>query len=207
MGDDAALRGTCLALGRGLRATKRVDIPNVGFIRQALQAHLTGLQGTGFADPHYAELSFLTVVLHVKNFARLDEAERKKVDIHEGIESTLTLLQHQLKGCIRIERNFGDLPEIECFPNQLNQIFMNILVNAAQAIHDGGTIKIKTSREQDRVRVEIADSGVGIPPEHLSKIFDPGFTTNVNLACVPDEVYSVSAGFKVAALPLLGGGR
>src|SRR5437016_3470289 len=76
----------------------------------------------------------MKIVRSLRNFARLDEAERKKVNIHEGLDSTLTLLQHQLKGCIRIERNFGDLPEIECFPNQLNQIFMNLLVNAVQAI-------------------------------------------------------------------------
>jgi two-component system NtrC family sensor kinase len=119
----------------------------------------------------------MKIVRSLKNFARLDEAERKTVNIHEGIESTLILLKHQLKNRIRIERQFGDLPEIECFPNQLNQVFMNILVNAAQAIHDRGTITIKTYRAGDSVRVEITDSGVGIPEEHLSKIFDPGFTT------------------------------
>ena len=80
----------------------------------------------------------ITIVRSLKNFARLDEAERKTVNIHEGIESTLTLLRHQLKNRIRIVKEFGDLPDIECFPNQLNQVFMNILVNAAQAIQDRG---------------------------------------------------------------------
>lgn len=117
------------------------------------------------------------IVRSLKNFARLDEAERKKVNIHEGIESTLALLRHQLKNRIRVVKRFGDIPEIECFPNQLNQVFMNVLVNAAQAIQDHGEITVTTCREGDRVKISISDSGPGIAPEHLSKIFDPGFTT------------------------------
>ena len=117
------------------------------------------------------------IVRSLKNFARLDEAERKKVNIHEGIESTLTLLQHQLKNRIRIVKDFGDITEIDCFPNQLNQVFMNILVNAAQAIPDRGEIRVKTWSEGDSVKISISDTGVGIPPENLPKIFDPGFTT------------------------------
>jgi two-component system NtrC family sensor kinase len=116
-------------------------------------------------------------VRSLKNFARLDEAERKTVNIHDGIESTLTLLQHQLKNRISIVKEFSPVPDIECFPNQLNQVFMNILVNAAQAIEDRGTIVVKTSNTGDKIKVSISDSGKGIPPENLSKIFDPGFTT------------------------------
>jgi signal transduction histidine kinase len=119
----------------------------------------------------------VNVVRRLKNFARLDEAERKKVNIHEGIESTLTLLHHQLKNRIRIVKQFGDIPEVECFPNQLNQVFMNVLVNAAQAIPEKGEIQVRTWVENDIVKISIRDTGVGIPAEHLSKIFDPGFTT------------------------------
>jgi len=119
----------------------------------------------------------MKIVHSLKNFARLDEAERKEVDIHEGIESTLTLVQHQLRNRIQVEKQFADLPEIQCHPIQLNQVFMNILVNAAQAIPDQGTIMIKTLKEGGNVKVVIGDTGVGIPQEHLSKIFDPGFTT------------------------------
>ena len=86
-------------------------------------------------------------------------------------------MHHQLKNRIQVEKRFADLPEIECHPNQLNQVFMNILVNAAQAIPDGGTITIETFEEGENVKVVISDTGVGIPREHLSKIFDPGFTT------------------------------
>jgi signal transduction histidine kinase len=119
----------------------------------------------------------VSIVRRLKNFARLDEAERKKVDIHEGIQSTLTLLRHQLKDRIRIVRRFGNLPEVECFPNQLNQVFMNILVNAAQAIPERGEIRVRTWQENDNVKISISDTGVGIAPEHLSKVFDPGFNT------------------------------
>ena len=118
------------------------------------------------------------IVRSLKNFARLDEAEQKRVNLHEGIESTLTLLQHQLKHRIRIEREFGQLPEVLCHPNQLNQVFMNILVNAAQSIPGAGVIGIKTWRDDEGfVKIAISDTGVGIPREHLTKIFDPGFTT------------------------------
>ena len=116
------------------------------------------------------------IVKNLKNFARLDEADIQKTDIHEGIESTIALLQHQFKNRIKVETKFGELPEIICYPNELNQAFMNILVNAAQAIEGEGTIKVTTTENDDTVTITIADTGIGIPEEHLKKIFDPGFT-------------------------------
>jgi signal transduction histidine kinase len=117
------------------------------------------------------------IVRSLRSFARLDEAERKKVDIHEGLESTLTLIHHELKIRIELVRDYEDIPEIECFPNQLNQVFMNMLVNACQAIEGKGTITIRTRAEGDHVTVSFIDTGTGIRPENLDKIFDPGFTT------------------------------
>jgi two-component system NtrC family sensor kinase len=119
----------------------------------------------------------ISVVGSLKNFARVDEAEFKKADLHEGIESTLTIVQHQLKSRIHIERQYGSIPLVECHPNRLNQVFMNLLVNAAQAIPDQGTITIRTARKGDSVKIAISDTGVGIPQANLSKVFDPGFTT------------------------------
>ncbi len=117
------------------------------------------------------------IVRSLRNFARLDEAERKKVDIHEGIESTLTLVAHELKRRVKVIKELGAVREIECYPNQLNQVFMNILVNASQAIEGQGEIRIRTWEQDDTVRIAFSDNGKGIPPEVLPKVFHPGFTT------------------------------
>ena len=98
-------------------------------------------------------------------------------DLHEGIESTLTLLRHRLEERITVERRYGDLPEILCYPNRLNQVFMNVLLNAIQAIEERGTITIGTRREAGDAVVEFGDTGVGVPADRLDRIFDPGFTT------------------------------
>ena len=118
------------------------------------------------------------IVKSLRNFARLDEAERKKVDLHEGLDSTLTLIRHELKKGIEVVKDYGPLPVVDCFPNQLNQVFMNILINACHAIEGGGgKLIVRTRVDGDDALVEIVDNGKGIKPEHLPKIFDPGFTT------------------------------
>jgi signal transduction histidine kinase len=117
------------------------------------------------------------IVRNVRNFARLDEAVRQKADIHEGLDSTLTLLNHELKGRIKIVREFGNIRAVECYPNQLNQVFMNMLVNAAQSIDGDGEIRIKTWEENDTLRVSISDTGRGMTPDVKARIFEPGFTT------------------------------
>lgn len=136
------------------------------------------------------------IVLSLRNFSRTDEAEFKSVDIHEGIDSTLMILQHRLKAKpeqpdIEVIKDYGNLPLIECYAGQLNQVFMNILVNAIDALEESNALRtyqeIKNNPSQIRIRtsvvnstwleVAIADNGVGISKEFQQRIFDPFFTT------------------------------
>ncbi len=117
------------------------------------------------------------IVKSLKNFARLDESDFQKANILDGLDNTLTLLHHETKNKIEIIKKYEPIPLIHCYPNQLNQVFMNILVNAIQAIPDKGQIEIKTQNLKERIKISISDTGKGIDPRHLSRIFDPGFTT------------------------------
>ena len=117
------------------------------------------------------------IVRSLKNFARLDEAEFQKANILEGLDNTLTLLHHEMKNKVEIVKEYGEIPLLNCYPNQLNQVFMNLLANANQAIDGKGTITIKTFANGQNVTVQISDTGKGIPQENIRRIFDPGFTT------------------------------
>ncbi|MET0645803.1 MAG: ATP-binding protein [Pyrinomonadaceae bacterium] len=118
------------------------------------------------------------VVQNLRTFSRLDEAEFKKVDIHEGIDSTIRLLTHFYgDGRVTLLRDYGELPPVDCYAGQLNQVWLNLLVNAAYAVCDGGEVHITTRGEAERVVVRVSDTGRGIAPEHLTRIFDPFFTT------------------------------
>ena len=117
------------------------------------------------------------IVKGLRTFSRLDEDVLKVADIHEGLDSTLILLRNKYKDRIEIKKRYGDVPEIECYPGQLNQGFMNILSNAIDAIDDKGTITIVTSKSNGSIRIGIKDSGRGIPEDIQSRIFEPFFTT------------------------------
>ena len=117
------------------------------------------------------------ILKNLRTFVRLDEAEWKFADLREGIESTLALAAHLARGRIEVVREFGDLPAVECRPGPINQVVMNLLVNAFQAIEGRGTVWIRTRPDGDWVSLEVEDSGSGIKPEHLPKVFDAGFTT------------------------------
>jgi PAS domain S-box-containing protein len=135
------------------------------------------------------------LVVSLRNFSRLDESQMKLVDIHEGIESTLLILQHRLKAnagrpAIKIIKEYGNFPKVECYPSQLNQVFMNLIANAIDALEEynskhssqeiyshPNTIRISTSANSDTATIRIADSGIGINQEIIRKLFDPFFTT------------------------------
>ncbi|MCP4633419.1 MAG: hypothetical protein GY855_10880 [candidate division Zixibacteria bacterium] len=119
----------------------------------------------------------MNIVRRLRSFARLDEAEIKEADIHDGIEDTLTLIHHDIKHRLTVEKDYGDIPLISCYPGRLNQVFLNLFVNANQAIEDKGLIKIMTWMENEKVFITISDDGKGIPENEVSRIFDPGFTT------------------------------
>lgn len=137
------------------------------------------------------------IVLSLRNFSRMDEADCKTVDIHEGLENTLMILSHRLKAQpqrpeIVVVQDFGNLPLIECFPGQLNQVFMNILANAIDALEADAIeaeltkntsaqktpqITLRTEACVESVIISIADNGSGIPLEVRDRIFNPFFTT------------------------------
>jgi PAS domain S-box-containing protein len=138
------------------------------------------------------------IVFSLKSFSRTDEAEMKPVDIHEGIDTTLMILDHSLKvkagrSAIKLIKNYGNLPLVECYPGQLNQVFMNLIKNAIDALDeympqqslDGsqtkeGKIEIRTETlDSGRVAICIVDNGPGISPEVQQRLFDPFFTTKV----------------------------
>lgn len=119
------------------------------------------------------------IVQNLRTFSRLDEAEFKKSDVHEGIDSTLRLLsRYYSSDKITLIRDYGELPPVDSFSGQLNQVWMNLLVNAAQAIgNKSGEVQITTRSQEDSVLIEIKDTGCGIPKENLNRIFDPFYTT------------------------------
>lgn len=118
------------------------------------------------------------IVQDLKDFSHADTSEEWVwSDLRQGVESTLNIVWNELKYKVEVKRDYGELPEVECLPSQLNQVFMNLLVNAGQAIEERGEIRIGTGVEGDQVWVEIADTGKGIEEKNLKKIFDPFFTT------------------------------
>lgn len=117
------------------------------------------------------------IVKDLKTFARVDEADIKTADLNEGIESTLRVIWNELKYNCTVEKHYGDLPTIRCYPGQLNQVFMNILVNASHAIGEKGTVTIETLADDKAITLRFSDTGAGIAKENLEKLFDPFFTT------------------------------
>ncbi|HEU5485109.1 MAG TPA: ATP-binding protein [Microlunatus sp.] len=118
------------------------------------------------------------LVAAVRSYSQMDRASRQRVRVTDGLESTLVMLGHKLRSGIRIERQYAsDLPEIEAYPGELNQVWTNLIDNAADALGDAGVLRVGARTEGDRVVVEIADSGPGMPAEVAARAFEPFFTT------------------------------
>jgi signal transduction histidine kinase len=146
-------------------------------IAQLKQQHvieeLTGLVKDGL----YGTGQVAEIVGNLKDFSRLDRSKVTSFNLKEGLNSTLLLAKHLLKS-VTINKQFGDIPDILCAPSQINQVFLNLVTNATQAMEAGnGTLTLTTRRDGNGVAVEVADNGKGIAPEVLPKIFDPFFST------------------------------
>ncbi|MEE9554610.1 MAG: ATP-binding protein [candidate division Zixibacteria bacterium] len=134
--------------------------------------------GDAIAESLEGTVRVKQIVADLKSFSRVDRPGKEYTNINEGIESTLNIVWNQLKYMCKVEKEFGDIPEIECFPNRINQVFMNLLLNAGQAITgDSGVINIRTWADDSNIHVSIRDSGCGISEKNLKKIFEPFFTT------------------------------
>ena len=120
------------------------------------------------------------IVQDLKDFSHVDSSQEWRwADLHQGLDSTLNVVNNEIKYKAEVVKEYGELPQVECLPSELNQVFLNLLVNAAHAIADGerGRITLRSGSEGERVWIEVADNGCGIAPENLKRIFDPFFTT------------------------------
>ncbi|MCC7535351.1 MAG: GAF domain-containing protein [Deltaproteobacteria bacterium] len=171
-----AMTSTQVTLKRALARLDdllREESPEIHARHSPLVARVTaGMDVLTYATERVAD-----IVRRLRSFARLDEAQRKIVSVHEGLDDTLGVLARQLEGAT-IVRSYGDVPPIACSPASLNQVFLNVIQNAREALPpSGGTITVTTSADEQRVLVVIEDDGRGIAPEDLPRVFDPGFTT------------------------------
>ena len=130
------------------------------------------------------------MIASLKNFTRLDQAKFQKVDLHEGLDSTLTLLNYEMKNRIKVLKNYGDIPTIYCYPDELNQVFMNLFLNAIEAVKETGTIEITTRRNKNHIHIGVKDSGKGIPADKIQHLFEPGFTERENRVRMRTGLYT-----------------
>ncbi len=174
-----AVLSTSETMGRALRklrAALEQDFPGACENNRRLRAALRAMEDSGGVIASGSE-RVAEVVTRLRAFARLDEAELKPMAIHEGIETALALLAHQIPDDVTVTTDFGATPRVLCNPRQLNQVFYNLLLNARQAISGKGEIAITTATRGDRALIVVRDDGAGIPPDNLARIFDPSFTT------------------------------
>jgi len=144
------------------------------------------------------------LVRNMKGFARVDSDGMDLMDVNESIESALTIAQHQLRDRITVSKDLNEVPPVRCVPSQINQVVLNLINNAAQAMDDGGTLTLRSRRNGDFVELEVEDDGAGIPDDVMPKIFDPFFTTKpvgegtgLGLSIVHKIIHAHSGNIKV----------
>jgi len=163
---EPLLAGRDETLAEFERLRRQIDFPHLrADVRELLEESQDGVQRVR------------RIVQDLKDFSRVGEVERQTFDLHAGLDSTLNIVRHELKQKAEVIKQYGELPAIEGVPAQVNQVLLNLLVNAAQAIESDGRIVIRTSHEDDWVWVEIEDNGRGIPADNMTRIFEPFFTT------------------------------
>jgi PAS domain S-box-containing protein len=166
---DQAMQGCCADEQSApvLEARKRLKIDRI--LDDAHQLIAESQDGTGRVR---------RIVQDLKSFSRVDQAETALIDLNESLETTINIAWNELKYVAVLKREFGDIPKIKCFPQQLNQVFLNLLVNAAHALSENhGTITVRTEQDGNSVLVKVSDTGCGMPPEVQRRIFEPFFTT------------------------------
>ena len=157
------------------------------FIEKLVESQAKGEDATRYRDAITKLLSrsregterVKQIVQDLRTFSRTDQADLQSANLIEEIDRTLALMEPRFKGVVEVVREFEELPEVTCYPGQLNQVFLNLLMNACDVLEDenGGKITIRAKPTENGVRLEFEDTGPGIPPEVQTRIFDPFFTT------------------------------
>jgi len=168
-----AYRSTEPALAAHPELIKRIGQAKVSADFEFLQEDIQSLIAESLDGAHRVK----KIVENLKDFARVDNAEWLYANLEHGLDSTLNIVWNELKYKAEVIKEYSGLPEIECIASQLNQVFMNLMVNAAHAIESRGAITLRTGFDENNVWVEVEDNGTGISPEHLGRIFEPFFTT------------------------------
>jgi len=163
----------------------------------------------GDASEGLGQLS--TLVQNLKGFSRVDRDGMDSMDLNEGVESALMIAQHQLRDRVKVVKHLQPLPKVKCMASQINQVFLNLITNAAQAIEGDGTLTIDSKADANNVEISFSDTGCGIPDDVLPKIFDPFFTTKpvgegtgLGLSIVHKIVKSHGGSIKVRTTPKKG---